>query len=132
MPQKTAWAREDGSNSTDAYRAAAAALAAHKQGKFWLMHNALFAHHNDLSMQSILTIAKENGLDAERLEHDMESKETRVAIETDVKDGETAGVEGTPTIFINGQRYNGRIELSSLKPLLDGELKKTPTQTAAR
>jgi protein-disulfide isomerase len=117
---------------TDAYRAAAASLAAHKQGKFWLMHNALFAHHNDLSMQSIMAIAKENGLDAKRLESDMESKETRVTIETDVKDGETAGVEGTPTIFINGQRYNGRIELSSLKPLLDSELKKTPTQTAAR
>lgn len=116
----------------DAYRAAAAALAAHKQGKFWAMHNALFAHHNDLSLPMILEIAKENGLDIERLQRDMDSKEIKTTIETDVQDGEKAGVEGTPTIFINGQRYNGRIELTSLKPLLDTELKKTITQTASR
>ena len=116
---------------SDAFRAASAALAAHKQGKFWAMHNALFAHHDDLSMAAILEIAKDNGLDTDRLQRDMASKETRVTIESDVADGERAGVEGTPTIFINGQRYNGRIELASLKPLLDTELKKT-TQTASR
>jgi protein-disulfide isomerase len=41
----------------------------------------------------------------------------------DVQDGTDAGVEGTPTLFIDGQRYNGAILLSALKPVLDDELK---------
>jgi len=118
---------------SDAYRAATAALAAQKQGKFWEMHNALFDHHYDLSLESILRIGKDLKLDEGRLERDMESKEVREILAKDVQDGNTAGVEGTPTIFINGQRYNGHIQLSFLRPLIDAELKKgTKEETASR
>ena len=109
---------------SDAYRAATAALAAQKQGKFWEMHYALFGHHQDLSMASILGIAKDLKLDEARLRTDMESREIHDIVARDLQDGNNAGVEGTPTIFINGQRYNGRIELPSLRPLIDAELKK--------
>jgi protein-disulfide isomerase len=109
---------------SDAYLAASAALAAHKQGKFWAMHNALFAHHDDLSRPILLALAKENGLDANRFERDLDSKEVRDTIAKDVHDGDSANVEGTPTLFINGQRYNGAIQLQYLKPLIDAELKK--------
>jgi protein-disulfide isomerase len=111
---------------SDAYLAATAALAAQKQGKFWEMHNALFSHHDNLKRPVLLALAKENGLDGTRFEKDMDSKSVHDAVSKDVRDGDTANVEGTPTIFINGQRYNGRIELSYLKPLIDAELKKAP------
>ncbi len=113
---------------SDAYRAATAALAAHKQDKFWDMHYALFAHHDNLSMESILKIAQDLKLDVPRLQKDMDSKEVRETIAKDLAEGSQAGVEGTPTIFINGQRYNGRIELTSLRGLIGTELKKTPAK----
>ncbi len=113
--------------------AAAAAVAANKQGKFWAMHDAMFTHHDDLSRKAILAMAKQNGLDMNRFETDMDSTEVRETVVRDVQDGDRAGVEGTPTIFINGQRYNGPIVLASLRPLLDAELKnpKAATQTAS-
>jgi protein-disulfide isomerase len=102
--------------------AAAAAIAAHKQGKFWAMHDAMFAHHDDLSRKVILALAKENGLDLDRFETDIDSTEVRETVVRDVQDGDRVGVSGTPTVFVNGQRYNGRITLDSLKPVLDAEL----------
>ncbi len=104
--------------------AANAAIAAQKQGKFWPMHDALFAHPDDLSRKSILNIAKGIGLNAEKLETDMDTTEVRKTVEKDVQDGNKAEVEGTPTIFIDGQRYNGSITFDALKPILDTELKR--------
>ena len=116
--------------------AAAAAVAANKQGKFWAMHDAMFTHHDDLSRKAILALAKENGLDMNRFESDIDSSEVRETVVRDVKDGDRAGVEGTPTIFINGQRFNGPLALDSLKPVLDAELKQPapapPSNSAKR
>ena len=63
-----------------------------------------------------------------RLRKDMDSKEVHDTVAKDLDDGNKAGVEGTPTIFINGQRYNGRIELSNLRGVINGELKKNGKQ----
>jgi protein-disulfide isomerase len=119
---------------SDAYRAASAALAAQRQSKFWEMHYALFAHHDDLSLEGILKVAQELKLDMPRFRKDMDSKEIHDTIAKDLADGSQAGVEGTPTIFINGQRYNGRIQLISLRGLVGAELKKLPAkqETASR
>jgi protein-disulfide isomerase len=111
--------------------AAAAAIAAHKQGKFWAMHDALFSSHDDLSRKHILALAQKNGLDMKRFEDDLDSTGVREAVVRDVQDGDRAGVEGTPTIFINGQRYNGPIAVAQLKPVLDAELNPGKTQTAS-
>ena len=116
---------------SDAYRAATAALSAQKQDKFWEMHYALFAHHDNLSMESILHIAQDLKLDMTRFRKDMDSKDIHDTIARDLADGTQAGVEGTPTIFINGQRYNGRIELTSLRGLIGAELKKAPGKERA-
>lgn len=103
--------------------AAAAAVSAQKQGKFWEMHDALFLHHDDLSRANILALAKQNGLDMNRFQADLDSTAVRESVVRDVQDGDHAGVEGTPTLFINGQRYNGAIALNALKPVFDAELK---------
>jgi protein-disulfide isomerase len=103
--------------------AAAGALAAHKQGKFWPMHDALFAHRTDLSRASILASASTVGLDIKRFESDLDSSEIRQAVTRDMEDGDRIGVRGTPSLFIDGQHYNGPIKLEALKPLLEAELK---------
>jgi protein-disulfide isomerase len=103
--------------------AAAAAVAAHKQGKFWAMYDAMFAAHDDLSRDNILALAQKNGLDLKRFQADLDSVEVKEAITRDIQDGDRLGVAGTPTLFIDGQRYNGPIELQSLKPVLEAELK---------
>jgi protein-disulfide isomerase len=104
--------------------AAQAALAAQQQGKFWQLHDLLFANRTHLSRQEILTLAGGLGMDMVRFTRDMDAAETKKAVERDEADGEQAGVGGTPTFFIDGQRYNGSIELDAIRPILDAELKK--------
>jgi protein-disulfide isomerase len=106
---------------------AAAALAAHEQGKFWPMHDVLFANRPKLSRQWILAWAKEIGLDMKRFTADLDSDAIRKAVLRDQADGDTAGVEGTPTVFLNGQKYNGDLAPDAIKPVIDGELKRLAT-----
>lgn len=109
--------------------AAAAAVAAQKQGKFWQMHDALFASHNDLRRATILALASAVGLDMKRFEADLDSPEVRKAVSKDLDDGTNVGVMSTPTLFIDGQHYNGNIKLDVLKPILDAELKHPASAT---
>jgi protein-disulfide isomerase len=111
--------------------AAVASLAAQKQGKFWEMHDALFEHHQDLSHDAVLAIAKDLGLDVKRFEADWQSAAVIGTLKKDMEDGQTAGVEGTPTLFINGQRYNGPIDVAALTPVLEAQLKQNSTAKAA-
>jgi protein-disulfide isomerase len=106
-----------------ARKAAAAALAANEQGKFWQMHDKLFANYRQLSDANILTMAKEIGLDMNRFSADMASGKFEPAIKKDLKDGEESGVFGTPAFFINGKLYNGGMEAAEVKPLIEAELK---------
>lgn len=103
--------------------AAAAAIAADKQGKFWPMHDALFAHRNDLSRPAIIELAKQNGLDIKKFQSDWDSEETRETVIRDVQDGDRVHVEGTPTVFLNGQKFNGQITADALGAAIDEELK---------
>lgn len=105
--------------------AAAAAVAAQKQGKFWQMHDAMFAHQSDLSRRAILEMAESAGLDVKRFEADIDSTEVRETVVRDVQDGNAANVEGTPTFFIDGQKYNGALNLAAVKPVIDNELKQS-------
>jgi protein-disulfide isomerase len=104
--------------------AAAAAIAAHRQGKFWAMHDALFAHRRELSRANILALARTAGLDMKRFESDLDSPETRKTIARDMEDGDRAGVEGTPSVYIDGRKYNGALELAAMRTVIDAELKK--------
>ncbi len=110
--------------------AAAAALAAKKQGKFWEMHDAMFANRHNLSREQLLVMAKGIGLDMTKFQADLDSPAIKKELEQDVKDGDDARVEGTPTLFINGQRYNGPLNAAALKTILDQQLKKAETPAA--
>lgn len=102
--------------------AAEASLAAHAQNKFWPMHDKLFANSRRLSEAMVLTAAKEIGLDLTRFQNDLNSAKIKQTVEKDIADGNKAEVSGTPTLFINGKRYNGPLEMVVLKPILDAEL----------
>jgi len=104
--------------------AAAAAIAAHRQGRFWPMHDALFAHRRELSRAVILALARTAGLDMERFQADLDSAATKATVARDVEDGDRAGVEGTPSVFINGRKYNGNLDLPAIRTVIDEELKK--------
>jgi protein-disulfide isomerase len=103
--------------------AAAAALAANQQGKFWQMHDALFKNFRQLGRERILALAKETGLDMDRFTADLNSGKFDAVVNNDLRDGEEAGVQGTPAFFINGKHYNGPMELVQVKPLIEAELK---------
>ena len=105
--------------------AAHAAIAAHQQGKFWQMHDAMFAHRAELSRTTILALAKNVGLDMPRFQTDLDSPAVKKIVTRDMEDGDKAGVEGTPSVFINGQKYNGSLDLPAIKKILDEQLKKT-------
>ncbi len=103
--------------------AAAAALAAHKQGKFWPLHDAMFAQKGNLSRQGILELAARAGLNMPRFQADLDSADVKREVARDIADGEKIGVDATPTLFIDGQRYNGPITIEKLKPILAAEAK---------
>jgi protein-disulfide isomerase len=103
--------------------AAEAALAALAQDKFWPMHDKLFANGRHLSTETIAAIAKDIGLDMEKFQADMQSASVKQALRKDIADGDKVDIQGTPTIFVNGKRYNGGLELPLMKPILDAELK---------
>jgi protein-disulfide isomerase len=103
--------------------AAEAALAAQDQGKFWEMHDLLFANFRKLSRENMLGWAAQIGLDKDKFKADLDSGKYKAVVDKDEADGETAGVYGTPAFFINGKLYNGPLNLEAVKPILDSELK---------
>jgi len=111
-------------NHPQAMISAQAALAANQQGRFWQLHDLMFANRTILSRKSILLWADAVKLDMKRFTADLDSEPIKKAVARDMADGDKAGVEGTPTVFIDGQRYNGDLKLDAIKPVLEGELKK--------
>jgi protein-disulfide isomerase len=109
---------------SQAEQAARAAIAANQQGKFWQMHDLMFANRADLSRPALLAMAGKAGLDVKRFTADLESPQTKQTVARDLADGDKAGVEGTPTIFIDGQRYNGSLELDAIRAVIEAEFKK--------
>ena len=84
--------------------AARAAWAAQQQGKFWQMHDALFAQSPALAWDDVKGYAKSIGLDLKRFTADVESPAAKAAVAADKAQGGNAGVDGTPTFFVNGRR----------------------------
>ena len=104
--------------------AAEAALAAQAQGKFWEMHDKMYANFRQINRDRILVWAKETGLDTKRFTSELDSHKYASRVQSEERQGEDAGVDGTPTFFLNGKKYNGLFEASALAPLIDKELKR--------
>ena len=90
-----------------ALAAAKAAEAAGQQGRFWEMHDRLFERQERLADEDLLRHARRIGLDVSRFTRDLGSHAHEVRIREDLSSGSHSGVVGTPSLFINGQRYDG-------------------------
>ena len=91
----------------EATQAAIATEAAALQGKYWEMHDIVFENQKRLHYNAILEYANAVGLDIEQFEQDMQSEELSQKVEQHFESGVRSGVNGTPTFFINGDKYNG-------------------------
>jgi protein-disulfide isomerase len=106
----------------NAENAAETAEAAGEQGKFWQMHDALFEHQRALGPRDLVAHATRLGLDAERLARELDSHAHAARVREDFMSGVRSGVNGTPTFFINGGRFDGSWEEPSLLRALEAAL----------
>jgi len=97
-----------------AQRAAEAAEAAASQGRFWEMASFLYANQEHLDDDSLLRYAKKANLDARRFKKELASGAHAARVRSDFLAGVRSGVKGTPTLFINGEQYEGTFELDAL------------------
>jgi protein-disulfide isomerase len=99
--------------------AARAAIAAHMQGKFWEMHQKLFANGQHLEESDLAGYARAVGLDVNRFRTDMAGADATARIDADRKLAETLGIKGTPTLFIDGREYDAKVDIGDW---VDGEI----------
>lgn len=102
----------------DARPAAIAAECAHRQGKFWSMHDAIFSQQRDLEAAALLAMATSTALDVAAWTSCIEDPAVAEIVDADQQAGQAAGVAGTPAFFVNGVRYVGGWPWSSVRPLL--------------
>ena len=102
--------------------AAEAAEAAALQGKFWEMHDLLYENQTRLAPDIIPAWAKKIGLDLEKLGNDIKQGVVEQQIKEDRQSGIRSGVNGTPTFYVNGTRYDGSPDYDSLLEALESEL----------
>ncbi len=115
---------------THGRQAAAIAEAAGQQGKFWEMHDKLFETQAEWTIMSkddaaafFLQLAKNLGLDENKIKQDLESNTFAAKIDADIAEGRRLGVNATPTFFLNGKKLNLRV-FDDLNTMVAEELKK--------
>ncbi|MFL5444824.1 MAG: thioredoxin domain-containing protein [Myxococcales bacterium] len=108
----------------NAEKAAEAAACAQDQGKFWPMHDKMFTNQQRLAVEDLKSFAKDLGLDQGKFDKCLDSGEKAAMVSADEKDGEQAGVSGTPAFFINGIFINGAVPYEQFKDAVDRELKR--------
>jgi protein-disulfide isomerase len=103
--------------------AAESAEASAAQGKFWEMHDALYEHQHSLGEELIESLANKLGLDIETFNREVSSRKYKPRVREDFMSGVTSGVNGTPTFFINGVRYNANPDFANLVGAIEDELR---------
>jgi len=107
-----------------AHVAAEAGMAANAQGKFWQMHDLMFANQAALDRESLDKYAKQAGLNVATFKKALDSKQYVVAVDADVKLGGEAAVNGTPSLFLNGARVQDPTNFDAVSAMIEAELKK--------
>jgi len=106
----------------DALRAAEVGFCADRQGRFWEMHDAMFADQGALDAPGLQRTADNLKLDRGALATCISSPQTLDAIRADYAAATAAGVDGTPGLFVNGRYLNGSVSYEHLAALIDDEL----------
>jgi protein-disulfide isomerase len=106
----------------NAQKAAEAAGCANEQGKFWEMHEKLFANQGGLEIDNLKKYAGELTLDQKKFDECLDSGKRADQIRKDTQDGQNVGVTGTPAFFVNGRFVNGARPFDDFAKLIDDEL----------
>lgn len=107
----------------DAPLAHEAAHAAGEQGKFWEMHDMIFANQRAIKRADLVGYAQRLGLNLQVFEAALDIGEHRARVERDRVEGEGLGVSGTPTFFINGEKLVGAQPVSAFRSVIDRHLR---------
>jgi len=110
------------SQHTEAVKAAEAAEAAREQGKYWEYIHILLRNQSALTVDKLKGYATELSLDRTRFDSALDSGKFSESVQRDVEDGMKLGINGTPTIFINGRRVSAKT-YEDLKATVDAALK---------
>lgn len=102
--------------------AAETAEAAGEQGQFWEMHDMLFENQGALDFDDLVVYATNLGLDVKRYATELEGRSYLPRVKEDFSSGVRSGVNGTPTFFINGTRFDGRWDNGALIDALEAAL----------
>jgi protein-disulfide isomerase len=97
-----------------AQAAAVASEAAANQGKFWEMHDLIFENQDLLSLELLLRLAEALKLNMKTFQHDLKDPKLFAKMEANFESGIVSGVNGTPSFYINGHKYNGSYDYESL------------------
>jgi protein-disulfide isomerase len=106
-----------------AAKAAEAATCANEQGKFWEMHDRLFANQQKLQVADLKQHAVDLGLNAETFNQCLDSGKHEAEWKKDLEDGAKYGLSGTPAFFINGQFIGGGIPKEAFQQIINEKLK---------
>jgi protein-disulfide isomerase len=106
----------------DAHRAAIAAEAARRQGKFIEMHRLLIASSPRFSTSELRALADQLGLDLDHYDADVADPSAAALVDRDYAEGDAAGIQGVPTLYINGVEVVDSLEPSALSAKIDALL----------
>lgn len=106
----------------DASLVSEAARCANEQNKFWEYYKILFDNQDKTSIEDLKQYAKELNLNITQFNECLNTNKYKSAVDKEIQDGVTAGIYGTPTIFINDQVFVGPKTYSELKQAIDKEL----------
>ncbi|MEA3494461.1 MAG: DsbA family protein [Bacteroidota bacterium] len=99
-------------------KAAEAGECASEQNKFWEMHDKIYIN-TDLSVTALKQYATEVGMDAGQFNECLDSDRYYEEVQQDFASGIVAGVDGTPTFFINGTKFEGSVSVDNFKSIID-------------
>jgi protein-disulfide isomerase len=118
-----------------AHKAAEAAVAAAQEGRFWEMHQALFANRRNLGIISLKSYAREAGVTSKRFLEDLMNGTYGWQVQGDLQEGLKLGVRDVPAFFINKKPFEGTWSTRNVKTYINAllqELEQMPTVGARK
>ena len=113
-------------------KASESAVAAGQEGKFWEMHNVLFANRRNLGTTSLKLHSKEAGVNNKKFLDELVNGVYGWQVQDDIKEGRNRGVKEIPVFFVNDVMVTGKPTFANLSAALDAALKKSKSKPAAK